>query len=75
MRRSIKQVQAARSIEEIGDRDVGVLLRGSASELSTLRRSAANIQEDQRIIVVDAGGFVLGLVVDHVNEVLNVCGS
>ena len=32
----------------------------------------ANIQEDQRIIVVDAGGFVLGLVVDHVNEVLNV---
>jgi purine-binding chemotaxis protein CheW len=33
---------------------------------------AANIQEDQRIIVVDAGGFVIGLVVDHVNEVLNV---
>jgi purine-binding chemotaxis protein CheW len=36
------------------------------------REVAANIQEDQRIIVVDAGGFVLGLVVDHVNEVLNV---
>ena len=33
---------------------------------------AKNIQEDQRIIVVDAGGFVLGLVVDHVHEVLNV---
>lgn len=33
---------------------------------------AANIQEDQRIIVVDAGGFSLGLVVDHVNEVLNL---
>ena len=32
----------------------------------------ANIQEDQRIIVVDADGFLLGLVVDHVNEVLNV---
>jgi purine-binding chemotaxis protein CheW len=31
-----------------------------------------NIQEDQRIIVVDAEGFVLGLVVDHVHEVLNV---
>jgi len=31
-----------------------------------------NIQEDQRIIVVDADGFVLGLVVDHVHEVLNV---
>ena len=31
-----------------------------------------NIKEDQRIIVVDAGGMLLGLVVDHVNEVLNV---
>ncbi len=31
-----------------------------------------NIQEDQRIIVVDAGGTVLGLVVDHVHEVLNI---
>ncbi len=31
-----------------------------------------NIKEDQRIIVVDAGGILLGLVVDHVNEVLNV---
>jgi len=36
------------------------------------KQVAANIQEDQRIIVVDAGGFILGLVVDHVNEVLNV---
>jgi purine-binding chemotaxis protein CheW len=33
---------------------------------------AQNIHEDQRIIVVDSGGFVLGLVVDHVHEVLNV---
>jgi len=33
---------------------------------------AGHIQEDQRIIVVDADGFVLGLVVDHVHEVLNV---
>ena len=33
---------------------------------------AQNIQEDQRIIVVDSEGFVLGLVVDHVHEVLNV---
>ena len=32
----------------------------------------ASIQEDQRIVVVDAGGFILGLVVDHVNEVLNI---
>ncbi len=31
-----------------------------------------NIKEDQRIVVVDAKGTLLGLVVDHVNEVLNV---
>jgi purine-binding chemotaxis protein CheW len=31
-----------------------------------------NIREDQRIIVVDSNGFQLGLVVDHVNEVLSV---
>jgi purine-binding chemotaxis protein CheW len=31
-----------------------------------------NIQEDQRIVVVDSGGVPLGLVVDHVSEVLNV---
>ena len=31
-----------------------------------------NIREDQRIIVVDSNGFQLGLVVDHVNEVLHV---
>lgn len=33
---------------------------------------ATNIQDDQRIVVVDAGGMLLGLVVDHVNEVLQV---
>jgi len=33
---------------------------------------AENIHEDQRIIVVDSDGLVLGLVVDHVHEVLNV---
>jgi purine-binding chemotaxis protein CheW len=31
-----------------------------------------HIQEDQRIIVVNTDGFQLGLVVDHVNEVLGV---
>jgi chemotaxis signal transduction protein len=36
------------------------------------KQVSASIQEDQRIIVVDAGGFILGLVVDHVNEVLNI---
>jgi chemotaxis signal transduction protein len=44
--------------------------------VSALRRFedqiANNIQEDQRIIVVDAEGVVLGLVVDRVHEVLNV---
>ncbi|MBF0409705.1 MAG: chemotaxis protein CheW [Candidatus Riflebacteria bacterium] len=30
-----------------------------------------NIKEDQRIIVVDSNGTLLGLVVDHVKEVLN----
>ncbi len=30
-----------------------------------------SIREDQRIVVVDAGGILLGLVVDHVNEVMN----
>lgn len=33
---------------------------------------AANIQDDQRVVVVEAGGMLLGLVVDHVNEVLQV---
>jgi len=32
----------------------------------------AHIQEDQRIIVVDCNGYQLGLVVDHVNEVLGI---
>jgi chemotaxis signal transduction protein len=31
-----------------------------------------NIREDQRIIVVESNGLQLGLVVDHVNEVLSV---
>ena len=35
-------------------------------------QAEANIREDQRIIVVDSNGFQLGLVVDHVNEVLGV---
>jgi purine-binding chemotaxis protein CheW len=35
----------------------------------------ANIQEDQRIIVVDVQGFALGLVVDRVNEVMNVTSN
>jgi purine-binding chemotaxis protein CheW len=52
------------------------ILSGSRETVAALRRFehevAQNIHEDQRIIVVDAEGFVLGLVVDHVHEVLNV---
>jgi chemotaxis signal transduction protein len=66
--KTIKQVQAHAASEDIAA-SAGAVVAG----LHDLEREvAANIQEDQRIIVVDANGFVLGLVVDHVNEVLNV---
>ena len=67
--------------EERGDRDAAracgeEVLSGGRETVAALRQFeeqiAQNIQEDQRIIVVDAEGFVLGLVVDHVHEVLNV---
>jgi purine-binding chemotaxis protein CheW len=64
----LKQLQARATPEEITSTGAAVI-----SALAEFEREvAANIQEDQRIIVVDANGFVLGLVVDHVNEVLNV---
>lgn len=66
--KTIKQVQAQAVADEIA-----ATARAVVSSLHDFEREvAANIQEDQRIIVVDANGFVLGLVVDHVNEVLNV---
>ncbi len=77
----IKQLQARTKHEEHGDRDAARasgedVLSGSRETVAALRKFeeqiAQNIQEDQRIIVVDADGFVLGLVVDHVHEVLNV---
>lgn len=77
----IKQLQARTKHEEHGDRDAArasgeEVLSGSRETVAALRKFeeqiAQNIQEDQRIIVVDAEGFVLGLVVDHVHEVLNV---
>jgi purine-binding chemotaxis protein CheW len=44
--------------------------------VSALRNFEVNVEghihEDQRIIVVDSSGFQLGLVVDHVNEVLGI---
>ena len=77
----IKQLQARTKHEERGDREAARaygedVLAGGREVVAALRRFeqqiAQNIQEDQRIIVVDAEGFVLGLVVDHVHEVLNV---
>jgi purine-binding chemotaxis protein CheW len=76
-----KQLQARTKHEERGDRDAAraceeEVLAGGRETVAALRKFeeqiARNIQEDQRIIVVDAEGFVLGLVVDHVHEVLNV---
>jgi purine-binding chemotaxis protein CheW len=66
--KAIKQTQAHAPVEEIAA--TGALVVAGLREFE--REVTANIQEDQRIIVVDANGFVLGLVVDHVNEVLNV---
>jgi purine-binding chemotaxis protein CheW len=77
----IKQLQARMKFEECGDRAAaraaaGEALSRSRETVGALRKFEQeipqNIQEDQRIIVVDADGFVLGLVVDHVHEVLNV---
>jgi purine-binding chemotaxis protein CheW len=77
----IKEIQLRTRSEENGDRDAArdsdvEVLAGARETVAALRsfeqQIAKNIQEDQRIIVVDAEGFVLGLVVDHVHEVLNV---
>ncbi len=77
----IKQLQLQTKHQEHGDREAACacgkeVLSGARETIAALRQFeqqiAQNIQEDQRIIVVDADGFVLGLVVDHVHEVLNV---
>ena len=77
----IKQLQLRTRCEERGDHDAAraaceEVLAGGRQTVAALHEFeqmiAHNIQEDQRIIVVDADGFVLGLVVDHVHEVLNV---
>ena len=77
----IKQIQLRTKSEECDDRD-GTracdleILSGAREAVAALHsfeeQIAKNIQEDQRIIIVDAEGSVLGLVVDHVHEVLNV---
>jgi purine-binding chemotaxis protein CheW len=77
----IKQLQFQAKHQERGDREAArvcgeEVLSGARGTIAALRQFeeqiAQNIQEDQRIIVVDADGFLLGLVVDHVHEVLNV---
>jgi purine-binding chemotaxis protein CheW len=77
----IKQLQVRAKHEERGDREAAGacgadVVAGGRETIAALRRFEEqvpqHIQEDQRIIVVDAEGFVLGLVVDHVHEVLNV---
>jgi chemotaxis signal transduction protein len=77
----IKQLQLRAKSEESSDRDgaqacEAEVLAGARETVVALRsfeqQIPQNIQQDQRIIVVDADGFLLGLVVDHVHEVLNV---
>jgi chemotaxis signal transduction protein len=79
--RTIKQLQDRKKHEEGGElgeaRASGEeALHAGRETVNALRRFeeqiANHIQEDQRIIVVDAEGSVLGLVVDRVSEVLNV---
>ena len=79
--RVFKQLQVRAKHEQRGDREAAAacceeVLCAARETVTALQRFeeqiARNIQEDQRIIVVDAEGFVLGLVVDHVHEVLNV---
>jgi chemotaxis signal transduction protein len=54
-------------------KDIAASAKAIVAALDTFEAQvAATIHEDQRIIVVDSNGFQLGLVVDHVNEVLGV---
>jgi chemotaxis signal transduction protein len=77
----LKQLQARGRYEENDDREAAQaagaeMISAALDTVAALCRMEQqipeNIQEDQRIIVVDSEGFVLGLVVDHVHEVLNV---
>ena len=79
--RTIKQLHDRRKQEEGGEQEEArasgeEALNAGRETVNALRRFeeqiASHIQEDQRIIVVDAEGSVLGLVVDRVSEVLNV---
>ncbi len=77
----VRLAKQGQQIEYGGDTaGVGVCLQEMAAVAEELLSGLADfaqkvpvhIQDDQRIVVVDAGGMLLGLVVDHVNEVLQV---
>jgi len=58
---------------EAQHKDIAASAQAIVAALHTFEEQVeGNIREDQRIIVVDSNGSQLGLVVDHVNEVLNV---
>jgi purine-binding chemotaxis protein CheW len=66
-----KQAGAGDSASPHGE--IAAAAKAVVKALSTFQRQVESyIREDQRIIVVDSNGFLLGLVVDHVNEVLGV---
>ena len=61
-----------KGLESLG-KDITTSVKGIVAALHTFEEQVSgNISEDQRIIVVDSNGFQIGLVVDHVNEVLGV---
>ena len=82
--KALKQLQTRLKHAERGDAEaalasgheaLGAARETVAALLRFEEQIAQNIQEDQRIIVVDAEGVVLGLVVDRVHEVMNVSKS
>lgn len=78
--RTAKQIGLLQKSRQAGDGQADALFRDIVAAGNELlnrmtrldEQIDASIQEDQRIIVVDCGGVPLGLVVDHVSEVLNV---
>lgn len=79
--KALRQAQAALKLRATSPEDCFRLLNQEVIPLATKVADGLgkleqliqkNIQEDQRIVVVDAKGVLLGLVVDHVNQVLNV---
>ncbi len=72
-----KQASAAADHDAKGldalNKDIVASAKAIVAALDTFGEQVeGSIHEDQRIIVVDSKGFQLGLVVDHVNEVLGV---